>query len=45
VISPEGRYHVTGQGLEPASHQGFAADLKGAKLKDVLADVVRSIED
>lgn len=39
VISPEGRYQVTAKGLEPASHQGFAANLKGSKLKDVLADV------
>ena len=31
VVSPEGRYRVTGQGLDPASHRGFAADLKGAK--------------
>jgi hypothetical protein len=39
VVSPEGRYQLTGKGLEPASHQGFAAGLKGASLKDVLADV------
>jgi hypothetical protein len=39
VVSPEGRYQMTGKGLEPASHQGFAAGLKGASLKDVLADV------
>lgn len=45
VVSPEGRYEVTGSGLNPASHQGFAAGLKGAKLKDVLADVRRSLED
>jgi hypothetical protein len=45
VLSPEGRYELTAKGLEPASHQGFAADLKGAKLKDVLADVVRALED
>jgi hypothetical protein len=45
VISPEGRYQVSGSGLEPASHQGFAADLKGANLKDVLADVARALEN
>jgi hypothetical protein len=45
VVSPEGRYEVTGRGLEPASHRGFAADLEGARLKDVLADVARAIED
>jgi hypothetical protein len=45
VVSPEGRYEVTGQGLEPASHRGFAADLEGAKLMDVLADVRRALED
>jgi hypothetical protein len=45
VVSPEGRYKVTAQGLDPASHIGFAADLKGARLQDVLGDVVRALED
>ena len=39
VVSPEARYQLTPKGLEPASHQGFAANLKGAKLQDVLADI------
>lgn len=45
VVSPEGRYEVTGAGLKPASHQGFAARLEGAKLKDVLIDVKGALED
>lgn len=45
VVSPEGRYEVTGHGLEPASHRGFAADLEGTSLKDVLSDVVRALEN
>lgn len=45
VVSPEGRYQVTGSGLEPASHRGFAADLKGASLRDVLTDISRALEN
>ena len=45
ALSPEGRYELTGKGLNPASPRGFAADLKGAKLKDVLADVINSLEN
>jgi hypothetical protein len=43
VVSPEGRYEVTRGGLVPASEKGFAADLKGARLEDVAADVQRAI--
>jgi hypothetical protein len=43
VVSPEGRYEVTSRGLVPASNKGFAAELKGASLLDVLADVTRSL--
>ena len=43
VISPEGRYQVTRNGLEPAAHKGFAADLKGASLQDVITDVERTL--
>ena len=39
VLSPQGRYQVTPNGLVPAAHKGFAADLAGASLQDVLADV------
>jgi hypothetical protein len=45
VVSPEGRYELTAQGLKPASHQGFAARLEGASLKDVLTDVKGALED
>jgi hypothetical protein len=45
VVSPEGRYELSSEGLVPASHRGFAADLKGARLLDVLADVKRALED
>jgi hypothetical protein len=44
VVSPEGRYQLGGKGLIPASHRGFAAELKGAKLSDVLGDVARAIQ-
>jgi hypothetical protein len=43
VIAPEGRYQVTRNGLEPVAHKGFAADLKGASLQDVLSDVERTL--
>jgi len=43
VVSPEGRYEVTRQGLVPAAEKGFAADLKGASLEDVTSDVQRAI--
>jgi hypothetical protein len=45
VISPEGRYQVTPNGLVPATHKSFAAGLAGASLQDVLGDVGRAIVD
>ena len=45
VVSPEGRYQVTPNGLVPAAHKGFAADLKGSSVEDVLFDVDRALED
>ena len=45
VVSPEGRYQLGSKGLIPASHRGFAAELKGAWLRDVLADVQRAISE
>ncbi|MEO6192958.1 MAG: hypothetical protein ABIS20_08115 [Thermoanaerobaculia bacterium] len=45
VVSPEGRYEVTGHGLVPAAEKGFALELKGASLPDVLSDVQRTIVD
>jgi hypothetical protein len=48
VISPEGRYQVTRNGLVPAVHsdkKSFAADLKGASLQDVLSDVERTVAE
>jgi hypothetical protein len=45
VISPEGRYLVTRNGLVPAAEKTFAADLKGASLTDVLADVERTVAE
>lgn len=44
VVSPEGRYEVTGRVLKPASHRGFAADLEGVSLQGVLADVTRALQ-
>ncbi|HBL26609.1 MAG TPA: hypothetical protein DD490_07230 [Acidobacteria bacterium] len=47
VVSPSGRFELSdGDGhseLIPAATQGFAADLKGAKLQHVMFDVVRSL--
>ncbi|HEY9422223.1 MAG TPA: hypothetical protein VIW92_12470 [Thermoanaerobaculia bacterium] len=48
VIGPAGRYHVTRNGLVPAVHReksGFAANLAGASLPDVMADVERALEE
>jgi hypothetical protein len=39
VVAPEGRYEITRNGLVPAAEKGFAFDLKGANLQDVLSDV------
>lgn len=43
VVSPAGRYEVTRGGLVPATEKGFAAELKGASLRDVTSDVTRAI--
>ena len=45
VVSPEGRYQVTRNGLVPAAHKGFAADLAGASLQDALSDVERTLAE
>lgn len=45
VVSPEGRYQVTPNGLVPATHKSFAAGLEGASLQDVLSDVGRAIDE
>lgn len=45
VVSPSGRYQVTRNGLVPAAHKGFAADLAGASLQDVMSDVERTLVD
>jgi len=47
VISPEGRYQVTRNGLIPAVEKGknFAGNLAGASLEDVTADVTRAVID
>jgi hypothetical protein len=45
VVSPEGRYQVTPHGLVPAAEKGFAADLQGASLTDVLSDVERTVAE
>ena len=44
VVSPAGRYEVSPRGLVPAIEKGFAGELKGASLRDVLSDVTRSLE-
>jgi hypothetical protein len=48
VIGPTGRYHVTRNGLVPAVHHhkgGFAANLAGASLPDVMTEVERTLEE
>ena len=45
VVSPQGRYEVTRKGLVPAAKDGFAAELAGASLQDVDADVARALAD
>lgn len=45
VVSPEGRYQVTRNGLVPAAEKGFAADLAGASLPNVLSDVERTLAE
>ena len=44
VVAPEGRYEVTRNGLIPAAEKGFALDLKGANLQDVLSDVRQALD-
>jgi hypothetical protein len=43
VVSPHGRYEVSPKGLVPATDKGFAAELKGASLSDVLSDVSQAL--
>jgi hypothetical protein len=45
VVSPEGRYEVTRNGLVPAAEKGFAADLNGVNLAGVLSDVERALAE
>jgi hypothetical protein len=45
VVSPEGRYEVTQKGLVPATEKSFAADLKGARIEDVISDVQRALSE
>lgn len=45
VVSPEGRYEVSRAGLLPAGRPGFATNLAGASLQDVLSDVNNAIID
>lgn len=43
VIAPEGRYEITKGGLIPAAKKGFAAELKGADLKYVVTESMRTL--
>jgi hypothetical protein len=49
VVSPEGRFELADHDghteLVPASKAGFAADLKGAKLQNVMFDVTRALPE
>jgi hypothetical protein len=44
VVSPAGRYEITQKGLAPASKDGFAASLNGARIEDVISDVQGALE-
>lgn len=39
VVSPEGRYQVTGAGLKPMSNRDFAKLLRGTPLRAMMADL------
>jgi hypothetical protein len=43
VVSPEGRYELTGTGVIPAADDGFAKLLFGAPLKGIVDDVQESM--
>jgi hypothetical protein len=45
VVSPEGRYEITQNGLLPATERSFAAGLKGAQIEDVISDVTRALAE
>jgi hypothetical protein len=45
VVSPAGRYEVTSRGLVPAIDKGFAAELLGSSLKDVVSDIERGLHE
>jgi hypothetical protein len=44
AVSPAGRYEITQKGLVPAAQDGFAVNLKGANLEDVIRDVQGALE-
>lgn len=43
VVSPQGRFEVTRDGLVPAAHKGYAAELKGASLQGVMSDLTQAL--
>ncbi len=43
-VSPEGRFEVTKRGLLPAAQDGFAAELAGSSLQDVMFDVAQFVD-
>lgn len=43
VVSPQGRFEVTRDGLVPAAHKGYAAELRGASLQGVLSDLTQAL--
>ena len=44
VVSPQGRFEISKEGLVPAAKDGFAASLKGARIEDVISDVQGALE-
>jgi hypothetical protein len=43
VVSPAGRFEIAKDGLVPAAKNGFAVELAGASVQDVLSDAMRSL--
>ena len=43
VISPEGRYQITPNGLEPVSHEEFSQMLRGTSVRDLTRDLTETL--
>ncbi len=43
VVAPSGRFELTAKGLVPAAKVGFAKELAGARLQDVMSDLTQAL--